>query len=184
MRKVFLLFLLLLLSCTKKEKRQDSTQYFNLPKTQIFTLTKIENPSKPNTAPNFHWQTPDGEEANLYALLKEKIILVNFWATWCGPCIKEIPDLIKLKEEFGEKNFEIIGVSIDRSITPVVEFSKNFGFNYLSLHDPEAKLLDAFGGSVGIPTTYLIDQEGKIINKYIGARTKEVFANDIRKTLK
>ncbi len=184
MRKVLFLSLLLLLSCAKKEKPQNSTQYFNLPKAQVFTLTKIENPSKPNTAPNFYWQTPDGEEANLYSLLKDKIILVNFWATWCGPCVKEIPDLIKLKEEFGEKNFEIIGVSIDRAITPVVEFSKNVGINYLLLHDPESKLIDAFGGSVGIPTTYLIDHEGKIISKYIGARTKEAFANDIVKILK
>lgn len=183
MRKVLFLSLLLLLSCAKKEKPQNSTQYFNLP-TQIFSLTKIENPSKPNTAPNFYWQTPDGEEANLYSLLKDKIILVNFWATWCGPCVKEIPDLIKLKEELGGKNFEIIGVSIDRSITPVVEFAKKAGINYLLLHDPESKLLDAFGGSVGIPTTYLIDRNGKIITKYIGARTKEIFANDIGKILK
>ncbi|CUT07876.1 Redoxin, partial [Candidatus Kryptonium thompsonii] len=52
------------------------------------------------------------------------------------------------------------------------------------IHDPDAKLLEAFGGSVGIPTTYLIDRDGKIVNKYIGARTKEVFVNDIKKILK
>lgn len=185
MRKVlFLLLILFLSSCAKKEKRQDSTQHFNSPKTQIFTLTKIESANKPNTAPNFYWQIPDGGEVNLYELLKEKIILVNFWATWCGPCVKEIPDLIKLKEQFDGKNFEIIGISIDRSISPVVEFAKNVGINYLLIHDPDAKLLDAFGGSVGIPTTYLIDRNGKITNKYIGARTKEIFENDIGKIIK
>ncbi|MFN3134481.1 MAG: TlpA family protein disulfide reductase [Candidatus Kryptonium sp.] len=177
-----LLFLLFLFSaCSKKEKNQASTQPIAPP--TVFTLSKIEASNDPNEAPNFYWKAQENE-GNLYELLKNKVILVNFWATWCGPCVKEIPDLIKIKEEFGEQNFEIIGVSIDRAISPVFEFSKNVRINYILIHDPEAKLLEAFGGSVGIPTTYLIDKNGKIVNKYIGARTKEVFVNDIKKILK
>ncbi len=183
MKKFLFLSLILFLSCSREEKSQRPAQHFLLPEVQVFTLTEIENPNNPNTAPNFYWQTPNGEN-NLYELLKGKAVLVNFWATWCGPCVKEIPDLIKIKEEFADKNFEIIGISIDKSASPVVEFAKNVGINYILIHDPDSKLLDAFGGSVGIPTTYLIDKDGKIVSKYIGARTKETFANDIRKILK
>ncbi len=184
MKKV-LLFLLIfsIFSCSKKEKQQPTTQQSGQRSSQVFTLVKIEKSNQSELAPNFSWQTPDGE-ANFYEIIKDKVVLVNFWATWCGPCVKEIPDLIKIKEELGGKNFEIIGVSIDRSISPVVEFSKNVGINYVLIHDPEAKLLDAFGGSIGIPTTYLVDRNGKIINKYVGSRTKEVFVNDIQKLLK
>jgi peroxiredoxin len=179
MRKILLLFpLFLLISCSKKEnKPQISSQ-----PTEIFTLTKIEQNEK-EKVPNFYWKTQQGEK-NFYELSKGKVILLNFWATWCGPCVKEIPDLIKIKNELNDKNFELIGVSIDRSISPVIEFAKNVGINYILIHDPEAKLLDAFGGSVGIPITFLIDQDGKIVSKYLGARTKEVFMKDIEKILK
>lgn len=181
--KKFLLFLILslLISCSRKEKPQPETQSLTTP--QIFNLVKIENSPHPEKAPNFYWRTNDAE-ISLYEILKNKVILVNFWATWCGPCVKEIPDLIKIQEELGGQNFEIIGISIDRSISPVLEFTKNAKINYTIIHDPEAKLLEAFGGSIGIPTTYLIDRDGKIVNKYVGARTKEVFANDIKKILK
>lgn len=179
----FLLFSLLLLfiSCSQQEKQQPQVK--NQVSPEVFTIVKIEKPTHPDKAPNFSWKTPDGE-VNLYEILKNKVILVNFWATWCGPCIKEIPDLIKIQEEIGHNNFEIIGVSIDRSFSAVVEFAKNAGINYMLVHDPESKLLEAFGGSIGIPTTYLIDKDGKIVNKYVGARTKEVFVSDINKILK
>lgn len=181
--KKFLPFLILslLISCSQKEKPQSKTQFSITP--QIFNLVKIENSNDPEKAPNFYWKTND-VEANLYEILKNKVVLVNFWATWCGPCVREILDLIKIQEEFGTQNFEIIGISIDRSISPVVEFAKNVKINYTLIHDPEAKLLEAFGGSVGIPTTYLIDRNGKIVNKYVGARPKEIFASDIKKILK
>lgn len=184
MKKVLLLLLsFFILSCSNKEKQQPAVQQPNQNPAQVFTLVKIEKSNKSELAPNFSWQTSNGE-VNFYEMIKDKVVLVNFWATWCGPCVKEIPDLIKIKEELNGKNFEIIGVSIDRSISPVVEFAKNVGINYVLLHDPDAKLLDAFGGSVGIPTTYLIDKNGKIANKYVGARTKEFFINDIQKLLK
>ncbi|MEN3037842.1 MAG: TlpA disulfide reductase family protein [Candidatus Kryptonium sp.] len=181
--KKFLLFSLFLffISCSQKEKPQQQVQ--NQLSPEVFTLAKIENPTHPDKAPNFSWKTPDGE-VNLHEVLKNKVILINFWATWCGPCIKEIPDLIKIQNELGRDNFEIIGVSIDKSFSAVVEFAKNAGINYTLIHDPESKLLEAFGGSIGIPTTYLIHKDGKIVNKYVGARTKEVFVSDISKILK
>ncbi|CUU08114.1 Peroxiredoxin [Candidatus Thermokryptus mobilis] len=179
MRKILLLFsLFLLISCSKKENKPQTTSQHP----EIFTLTKIEQNEK-GKPPNFYWQTQQGEK-NFYELSKGKIILLNFWATWCGPCVKEIPDLIKIKSELSDKNFEIIGVSIDKTASPVAEFAKNVGINYILIHDPEAKLLDAFGGSVGIPITFLIDKDGKIVSKYLGARTKEVFMKDIEKILK
>ncbi len=179
MQKILLLLsLFFLISCSKKENKP---QNISQP-SQIFTLTKVEQTDKERT-PNFYWQTQEGEK-NFYEFSKGKVILLNFWATWCGPCVKEIPDLIKIKNELNEKNFELIGVSIDRSISPVVEFAKNVGINYILIHDPEGKLLDAFGGSIGIPITFLIDKDGKIVSKYLGARTKEVFMKDIEKILK
>lgn len=174
-----LLSLLILVSCSDRKKLKHESQET----TKIFNLTKIELADHPQKAPNFYWRTQDNE-ASLYQILKHKVVLINFWATWCGPCVKEIPDLIEIQEEFTNQNFEIIGVSIDKSASRVEEFIKNVKVNYIIIHDPNAELLEAFGGSVGIPTTYLINREGKIVNKYVGARTKEVFVNDIKKILK
>lgn len=100
--------------------------------------------------------------------LKGKITLVNFWATWCGPCVVEMPELIGLHAEWNERPFEIVGISMDQEGFDVVEpFAEDFGVTYPLILD-EGPLADAFGGVYGLPTTFVVDGNGTIIHRYIG----------------
>ena len=177
---VYLLSALILVSCSGGGKEKDVSQKLS-PVSQVF---KIETKIKGDIPPEFYWEETDGSKVSFKSYSKGKTILVNFWATWCGPCRKEIPDLIKLQEMLKDKNFEVIGISVDNSADPVVEFLKEIKVNYKIIYDATHELLDAFGGSIGIPTSFLIGPDGKIHKKYIGARTKETFLADISKILK
>jgi len=101
--------------------------------------------------------------------LKGKTVVVDFWATWCGPCIHEIPGYVALQKKYAERGLVIVGVSVDRKGESVVPpFAKKMSINYpLALATPE--VLAAFGGIEAIPTTLLIDREGKIRHRKVGA---------------
>jgi len=133
--------------------------------------------------PGFVLSDLTGAEQNLQDY-KGKVLIVDFWATWCAPCRKEIPDFIALKEEYGEKGLEIIGISLDDSLSELNEFVKANKINYPVLYrDQERKIVDAFGGIKGIPTTFIIDREGKVVRKFVGLREKEVFKDAIEPLL-
>jgi thiol-disulfide isomerase/thioredoxin len=118
-----------------------------------------------------------------------QVLILDIWATWCGPCIKEIPDFIKLREKYGSQGFEIICVSVDPIATQgggaaaVAPFMKRYGINYpiWMITDPAA--LGQYPMGSGIPTTYIIDRNGRVAQKYIGARPMSVFENDIKPLL-
>lgn len=97
------------------------------------------------------------------------VTMLNLWATWCGPCRYEIPALIELQEEFGDKGFQVVGVSMDRSgMEPqITAFVRSAGINYKIVHDPRARLADVFNTTI-IPTTALIDKDGKILWYHAG----------------
>lgn len=108
---------------------------------------------------------------------KGKVVLINFWATWCGPCRYEIPDLVKLRQTFTEEDVAIIGVSIDlasgQQIQPVLnDFIGQYGINYPVVLDNKHKLISQFyRGSpnrMGVPLTYVIDQQGKVFKRHMG----------------
>lgn len=109
-----------------------------------------------------------------------QVLLINFWATWCGPCREEIPSLIKLREEYGKNGFEVIGVSMDEGGRGLVSrFSKKFEINYpIAMGTP--KVARAFGGIIGIPQSFLVDRQGKIVKKYGGLVDHDVLARDIK----
>jgi cytochrome c biogenesis protein CcmG/thiol:disulfide interchange protein DsbE len=133
-------------------------------------------------APDFKLKALDGKEVKL-SDFKGKVRIVDFWATWCPPCREEIPDFISLQKEFKGKGLEIIGVSVDREGPEVVKkFGKEFGINYTSLLANE-EVIAAYGGIRGIPTTFVIDREGYIVKKYVGATSKETFEKDIKELL-
>jgi thiol-disulfide isomerase/thioredoxin len=121
---------------------------------------------------------------------KGKVVLVNFWATWCGPCKVEMPAMLKLHENFDQQKVAIVGVSIDDKRTPeqdtaeIKSFVERYKISYTIVHDREAKLARAFGGIRAIPTSILIDQKGVIQKTYMGVRPYENFAQDIETLLR
>jgi len=117
-----------------------------------------------------------------------KVVLLDFWATWCPPCRKGIPDLIELKNEFKNKDFEIVGISLD-GVTKggstkgdVVPFIKDYGINYPVVVG-DNNISQQYGGIRSFPTSFVIDKEGYIVSYYQGLIEKERYISDIKKAM-
>ena len=113
---------------------------------------------------------------------KGKVLLINFWATWCPPCRREIPSLIKLQEEFGPDKFAVIGISEDTGKKPVVRFIEKNSINYPVAMSTK-KVKRDFGGVTGIPANFLVDQDGIILKRYWGLISHKQLQNDVSKIL-
>jgi len=113
-----------------------------------------------------------------------KVVLVDFWATWCGPCRMAIPHLIELQKQYGKKGFTMLGVSLDQQGEPVVApFYKQWNMNYPVVIDSDGSAARNYGGIRSIPTAVLINKQGKIVNGFVGYRPKEVFEEAIKAEL-
>lgn len=142
-----------------------------------------ESPFGVAELPSFVLNDLSGSAQNLQDY-KGKVLIIDFWATWCAPCRKEIPDFIALQDEYREKGLEVIGISLDDSLRDLTDFVKTNQINYTILYrDQERKIVDVFGGIKGIPTTFIIDREGNVVNKFVGLREKEVFRDAIEPLL-
>jgi len=150
--------------------------------TEVNQQTNQETENNDNEAPDFTVTTIKGEEITL-SDLKGKVVIIDFWDTWCPPCRKGIPDFIELYREYNDSGFVMIGLAFGRQgIEKVKEFAEEYNINYpVAIADPS--LVNSFGQIRSIPTAFLIDQKGNIVNKYIGLRPKDVFENDIIKLL-
>lgn len=114
---------------------------------------------------------------------KGKVRIVDFWATWCPPCREEIPGFIALQKKYQAKGLEVIGVSVDRGGPEVVnKFAQENHINYTMLMS-ERDVETAYGGIRSIPTTFLIDRQGQIVKKYIGAVSMDEFEADLKPLL-
>lgn len=113
-----------------------------------------------------------------------KVVIIDFWDTWCGPCRKEIPHFVELYSQYKGKGLEIVGVAFARQGKDAVkQFTGDFKINYTSaLFNEEAQRI--FGSPSGIPTTYIIDQNGEIVEKVVGYRDKAFFEQKIKSLLK
>jgi cytochrome c biogenesis protein CcmG/thiol:disulfide interchange protein DsbE len=133
--------------------------------------------TKAQTAPDFTLQDLDGNPVSL-SDYEGKVIMVNFWATWCGPCRMEIPGFIELQNTYSN-DLVIVGVSMDQGGPRVVEpFVEKNGINYPVVYG-NGQVATAYGGIRGIPTTFIIDRDFKIQRKYVGYQANSVFENDI-----
>ena len=141
-------------------------------------------------APDFTLATTTGELVSM-SDLRGKVILLNFWGTWCGPCRMELPDFVKLYDKYNKDGLEIVGITIRRgeSIKDVAKFQDQWGLNYLLLNDINgnevSEVTMAYSQAIGqmingIPTTLVIDREGFIVNGFVGPRIEQVFYNAIK----
>jgi len=155
MFKFIFLFLLVVLSCQKS-----------------FSNDKVSN---------VQFKTIDNKILDL-SQFYGKVIIVDFWATWCPPCTKEIPHFVELQEKY-KNEVQFIGLNVGEKEPEIREFIKSMGINYIVGYSNE-KIEKFFGGISGLPTTFIIGKDGKVKAKAIGYRSKEWFENQIISALR
>jgi thiol-disulfide isomerase/thioredoxin len=112
-----------------------------------------------------------------------KVVILDFWATWCVPCRIEIPHFVELQKDYGAKGLAIIGVSLDGQGPDVVKkFVKQLKVNYPIVIGNE-KVAEAYGGIVAIPMTFVIDRQGRIVSRHIGYDDRSAFEKEIQSLL-
>ena len=125
-------------------------------------------PGAPHSqAADFSVQDLNGKPLDLSGY-RGKVVLLNFWATWCTPCRAEIPNFVQFQDSYGPQGFQIVGLSMDDDAKPVREFYQQFKMNY-PVGLGSDKIAQSYGGVLGLPVTFLIGRDGRIAAKYIGA---------------
>jgi thiol-disulfide isomerase/thioredoxin len=131
-------------------------------------------------APELVLHKVDGSGTISLADQKGKVVLVDLWATWCAPCISELPHLQELSEKFGPKDFLMLGVVLESGDPQEVEaFLTEKKVHYPQVMGEDGTK-EAFGPFLGYPTKYLIDREGRVVKRYFGVRGEEI-ASDVKK---
>jgi len=170
-----LLLVFAIIGCSKKEKTasdESNTESVKAYVPEVFNVS-----TRTDMVPNFSWKDRAGAQTD-FDSFRGKVTLVNFWATWCGPCKRELPDLIALSKELADRNVVIIGIATDRVTSDVAPFVAEQGITYTIILSNE-DLEEAFGNIRVVPTTFLINSEGKIVDTIVGSRTKEQFKKAI-----
>ncbi len=119
-----------------------------------------------DSAPSFSVTSDSGQTISP-ASFGGKVLLVNFWATWCAPCVQEIPSLNLLQTRFRDKGLVVLGISVDKDEAAYKQFVSRFRLSFQTARDPEQKINGDYG-SVQFPETYIINAQGKVVNKIIG----------------
>lgn len=133
--------------------------------------------AKAYPAPDFTLTGIDGQNVQLSSF-KGKVVILDFWATWCPPCKAEIPFFVELQSQYGKDGLAIIGAALDDP-EKVKAFAKDYGINYpVALANRDTAT--TYGGIRGIPTTFVIDKKGNVVRQYVGYRPKEVFEADFK----
>jgi len=139
--------------------------------------------AKRQKAPNFTLKTQNGKVVEL-SKLKGKVVLVNFWATWCPPCRAEIPDFIEVYDLYKSKGLEIVGIALDEDgwskVTPYIEKAK---MNY-SVVLGSSDVVHLYGDIESIPTTFFVDKNGYIAERQVGMLRKADLEQKLRLLLK
>jgi thiol-disulfide isomerase/thioredoxin len=145
----------------------------------LVTLSPSQTKRK---APNFALRAANGKTYEL-SKMKGKVVVVNFWATWCGPCKREIPDFTEVFKNYKNKGVEIVGISLDQGgWDDVLPFLKTNSINYPIVIGSD-KLASEFGDVQYIPTTFFVDKNGYIVGQQIGGMTKSQLESKIKSLL-
>jgi peroxiredoxin len=132
-------------------------------------------------AMDFSLTDTEGKKVNLTDF-KGKVIILDFFASWCPPCRMEIPDFVELQKAYGPDKFTMVGVSLTDA-RDTKDFAAKSGINYPVLID-DGKASAVYGPIRSIPTTFILDKDFKVVKMYIGYQPKNVFEDDIKELLK
>ncbi len=154
--------------------------------TPVYQINSVASP-KDGHIVDFKF-TQDGKERSFAELTKNKVLFINFWGTWCGPCRREIPDIIEISKDLKGKDFMVIGIALEHATataaaTKVSEYGTDKGIEYINFIGND-DLKRAYGGIPAVPTTLIVDKTGKIVEKIVGMRDKNTFMASINRVLK
>lgn len=135
-----------------------------------------------NLAPDFELPALDGKNLKL-SDLRGKAVLLNFWATYCGPCKVEMPWFVEMQKEYGPQGFQVVGVAMDDASTDEIsKFAKEMNVNYPILIGKDS-VADSYGGVSVLPTTFFVDRNGKLIAREFGLQSRSVFVDHIKQAM-
>ena len=138
---------------------------------------------KAKKAPDFTLKDYTGKPVHM-ADYKGKVVLVNFWATWCGPCKYEIPMFVDLQQRYGAQGLNFLGISVDDPVEELKPFVDQYKMNYPVLVGlGREEVQEAYGPMVGIPVTVVVGRDGNVCTRYFGLRPKDRFEADIKALL-
>ncbi len=153
--------------------------------TQVYTIKSVGTPEA-GKAVDFTWEA-NGKEVTFAKFTKGKVVLINFWGTWCPPCRREIPDLVKLHNDLKDKDVVMIGIALERNpnqaFLQVTNFAKSQNMTYLQFLPQSNDIINAYGGINAVPTTFIIDKSGKISETIVGMRDYNTFLAAVKKAL-
>ena len=150
--------------------------------TEAAGASKCDPKAKPANL-DFILKDVEGRDVNL-ASMKGKVVLLNFWATWCGPCKVEIPIFVELQDKYRNQGVVFVGLSVDDPPEKLRPFADQYKINYpLLIGVGRDDVQDAFGPMWGIPVTFLISRDGKICKRQMGIASKEQLELEIKSLL-
>jgi len=141
--------------------------------------SRVKPATERKLAPNFSLQDPNGRSVQL-ADYRGKVVLLNFWATWCGPCKIEVPWFVEFERQHKDQGFAVVGVSMDEDGWQAIKpFMADMGINYRVLLGNDT-IAQIYGGVDSLPTTFIIDRDGRIAAVHLGLVSKSVYENDLK----
>jgi peroxiredoxin len=161
-----------------------ANRYWIAPLTMHQAQAHAKSASDPDQplAPDFTLTALNGQKLSL-ADYKGKVVLLDFWATWCGPCRIEIPGFIELQNKYRDQGFTVIGISMDEGGPEVVkEFYQDYKMNYPVALGTQT-VSELYGGVYGLPTTFVIGRDGRIYSRHPGAEPASVFEDEVKTLL-